>query len=109
MSRTSGKNVHCINANIFFKIELEKNVLGIMIYNTKILNTKTFSDSYYCSFLRPQILALVGSPRSRPALLDLAHSFSKNYGLCITCEVFVVRLYCILMICKCKTMDIRAA
>uniref|UniRef100_A0AAX7UXF4 Solute carrier family 12 member 3 n=1 Tax=Astatotilapia calliptera TaxID=8154 RepID=A0AAX7UXF4_ASTCA len=38
---------------------------------------------------RPQILVLTGSTRSRPALLDLAHSFSKNYGLCITCEVFV--------------------
>uniref|UniRef100_A0A3B5BK70 Solute carrier family 12 member 1 n=1 Tax=Stegastes partitus TaxID=144197 RepID=A0A3B5BK70_9TELE len=38
---------------------------------------------------RPQILALTGPPRTRPALLDLAHSFTKNYGLCITCEVFV--------------------
>ncbi|XP_072237016.1 solute carrier family 12 member 1 [Leuresthes tenuis] len=38
---------------------------------------------------RPQILALTGSARSRPALLDLAHSFTKNYGLCLTCEVFV--------------------
>uniref|UniRef100_UPI0037E8B37A solute carrier family 12 member 1 n=1 Tax=Semicossyphus pulcher TaxID=241346 RepID=UPI0037E8B37A len=38
---------------------------------------------------RPQILALTGSSRTRPALLDLAHSFSKNYGLCLTCEVFV--------------------
>uniref|UniRef100_A0A8C4ESU5 Solute carrier family 12 member 1 n=1 Tax=Dicentrarchus labrax TaxID=13489 RepID=A0A8C4ESU5_DICLA len=38
---------------------------------------------------RPQILALTGSARTRPALLDLAHSFSKNYGLCLTCEVFV--------------------
>ncbi|KAF3832874.1 hypothetical protein F7725_026539 [Dissostichus mawsoni] len=37
----------------------------------------------------PQILALTGSARARPALLDLAHSFSKNYGLCLTCEVFV--------------------
>ncbi|KAM9366885.1 solute carrier family 12 member 1 [Symphorus nematophorus] len=37
---------------------------------------------------RPQILALTGSTRSRPALLDLAHSFTKNYGLCLTCEVF---------------------
>uniref|UniRef100_A0A4W6C4G9 Solute carrier family 12 member 1 n=1 Tax=Lates calcarifer TaxID=8187 RepID=A0A4W6C4G9_LATCA len=37
---------------------------------------------------RPQILALTGSARTRPALLDLAHSFSKNYGLCLTCEVF---------------------
>lgn len=41
-------------------------------------------------FCRPQILALTGSARSRPALLDLAHCFSKNYGLCLTCEVFVV-------------------
>ncbi|XP_054474326.1 solute carrier family 12 member 1 [Anoplopoma fimbria] len=38
---------------------------------------------------RPQILALTGAARARPALLDLAHSFSKNYGLCLTCEVFV--------------------
>ncbi|XP_032392331.1 solute carrier family 12 member 1 [Etheostoma spectabile] len=38
---------------------------------------------------RPQILALSGSARARPALLDLAHSLSKNYGLCLSCEVFV--------------------
>nr|XP_057945470.1 solute carrier family 12 member 1 isoform X1 [Doryrhamphus excisus] len=38
---------------------------------------------------RPQILALTGAARTRPALLDLAHSFSKNYGLCLTCEVIV--------------------
>ncbi|XP_042262818.1 solute carrier family 12 member 1 [Thunnus maccoyii] len=38
---------------------------------------------------RPQILALTGSARTRPALLDLAHGFSKNYGLCLSCEVFV--------------------
>ncbi|XP_013881432.1 solute carrier family 12 member 1 [Austrofundulus limnaeus] len=38
---------------------------------------------------RPQILALTGSAKTRPALLDLAHSMTKNYGLCLTCEVFV--------------------
>ncbi|XP_038139320.1 solute carrier family 12 member 1 [Cyprinodon tularosa] len=38
---------------------------------------------------RPQILALTGSARARPALLDLAHSMTKNYGLCITCEVLM--------------------
>uniref|UniRef100_A0A3P8V8M6 Solute carrier family 12 member 1 n=1 Tax=Cynoglossus semilaevis TaxID=244447 RepID=A0A3P8V8M6_CYNSE len=38
---------------------------------------------------RPQILAMTGSPKIRPALLDLAHSLSKDFGLCITCEVFV--------------------
>uniref|UniRef100_A0A8C7ZSZ2 Solute carrier family 12 member 1 n=1 Tax=Oryzias sinensis TaxID=183150 RepID=A0A8C7ZSZ2_9TELE len=37
---------------------------------------------------RPQILVLTGSAQNRPPLLDLAHSFTKNYGLCITCEVF---------------------
>ncbi|XP_077050762.1 solute carrier family 12 member 1 [Siphateles boraxobius] len=38
---------------------------------------------------RPKCLVMTGSPRSRPALLDLAHSLTKNYGLCLTCEVFV--------------------
>ncbi|XP_028984649.1 solute carrier family 12 member 1 isoform X2 [Betta splendens] len=38
---------------------------------------------------RPQMLVLTASARSRPALLDLAHSFSKNFGLCLICEVFV--------------------
>ncbi|XP_017321155.1 solute carrier family 12 member 1 [Ictalurus punctatus] len=38
---------------------------------------------------RPQCMVLTGPPKTRPALLDLAHSFTKNYGLCITCEVFV--------------------
>ncbi|KAK7912580.1 hypothetical protein WMY93_012791 [Mugilogobius chulae] len=38
---------------------------------------------------RPQILALTASVRTRPALLDLAHSFTKTFGLCVTCEVFV--------------------
>uniref|UniRef100_A0A6Q2Y8P4 Solute carrier family 12 member 1 n=1 Tax=Esox lucius TaxID=8010 RepID=A0A6Q2Y8P4_ESOLU len=38
---------------------------------------------------RPQCLVLTGAPKNRPALLDLAHCFTKNYGLCLTCEVFV--------------------
>ncbi|XP_070831927.1 solute carrier family 12 member 1 [Chaetodon trifascialis] len=38
---------------------------------------------------RPQILVMTGPSRTRPALLDLAHSFTKNYGLCMNCEVFV--------------------
>uniref|UniRef100_A0A674NZL0 Solute carrier family 12 member 1 n=1 Tax=Takifugu rubripes TaxID=31033 RepID=A0A674NZL0_TAKRU len=37
---------------------------------------------------RPQILAMTGSVRDRPALLDLANSLTKNYGLCLSCEVF---------------------
>ncbi|CAL9701392.1 unnamed protein product [Knipowitschia caucasica] len=38
---------------------------------------------------RPQILVLTASVRTRPALLDLAHSFTKSFGMCLTCEVFV--------------------
>ncbi|KAM9481382.1 solute carrier family 12 member 1 [Clarias gariepinus] len=38
---------------------------------------------------RPQCIVLTGAPKTRPALLDLAHSFTKNYGLCLTCEVLV--------------------
>ncbi|XP_051953114.1 solute carrier family 12 member 1 isoform X1 [Xyrauchen texanus] len=45
-------------------------------------------DNHIKNF-RPQCLVLTGSPRTRPALLDIAHSFTKNYGLCLTCEVFV--------------------
>uniref|UniRef100_A0A8K9UDI1 Solute carrier family 12 member 1 n=1 Tax=Oncorhynchus mykiss TaxID=8022 RepID=A0A8K9UDI1_ONCMY len=41
---------------------------------------------------RPQCMVLTGAPKNRPALLDLAHCFTKNYGLCLTCEVFVVRV-----------------
>ncbi|XP_061100286.1 solute carrier family 12 member 1-like isoform X2 [Conger conger] len=38
---------------------------------------------------RPQCIVLTGAPNTRPALLDIAHSFSKNYGLCLTCQVFL--------------------
>lgn len=43
-----------------------------------------------CFLFRPQILVLTGSARARPALLDLAHSLTKNYGLCLSCDVLVV-------------------
>ncbi|KAL6479578.1 hypothetical protein MHYP_G00130110 [Metynnis hypsauchen] len=53
-------------------------------------NTLTLSgvDEHVKNF-RPQCIVLTGAPKTRPALLDLAHSFTKNYGLCLTCEVFV--------------------
>nr|CAD92101.1 putative Na/K/2Cl cotransporter [Anguilla anguilla] len=53
-------------------------------------NTLTLSgvDDHVKNF-RPQCLVLTSSPKTRPALLDIAHSFTKNYGLCLTCEVFV--------------------
>uniref|UniRef100_A0A8C9TY44 Solute carrier family 12 member 3 n=1 Tax=Scleropages formosus TaxID=113540 RepID=A0A8C9TY44_SCLFO len=38
---------------------------------------------------RPQCIVLTGAPRTRPALLDIAHSFTKGYGLCLTCQIFV--------------------
>ncbi|NXC83297.1 S12A1 protein, partial [Cercotrichas coryphoeus] len=37
---------------------------------------------------RPQCLALTGAPMVRPALLDITHTFTKNNGLCICCEVY---------------------
>ncbi|XP_050165075.1 solute carrier family 12 member 1 isoform X2 [Myiozetetes cayanensis] len=38
---------------------------------------------------RPQCIALTGAPMIRPALLDITHTFTKNNGLCICCEVFM--------------------
>ncbi|XP_066557497.1 solute carrier family 12 member 1 [Amia ocellicauda] len=38
---------------------------------------------------RPQCLVLTGAPKTRPALLDIAHSFTKNYGMCLSCQVFI--------------------
>lgn len=43
------------------------------------------------SIFRPQCIVLTGGPMTRPAVLDIAHAFTKNSGLCICCEVFVVR------------------
>eukprot|EP00076_Gallus_gallus_P010375 XP_004943856.3 solute carrier family 12 member 1 isoform X2 [Gallus gallus] len=37
---------------------------------------------------RPQCIVLTGAPMIRPALLDITHSFTKNNGLCICCEVY---------------------
>ncbi|XP_010157671.1 PREDICTED: solute carrier family 12 member 1 isoform X1 [Eurypyga helias] len=37
---------------------------------------------------RPQCIALTGAPMVRPALLDITHTFTKNNGLCICCEVY---------------------
>uniref|UniRef100_A0A8D0H570 Solute carrier family 12 member 1 n=1 Tax=Sphenodon punctatus TaxID=8508 RepID=A0A8D0H570_SPHPU len=37
---------------------------------------------------RPQCIVLTGGPMTRPALLDITHSFTKNNGLCICCEVY---------------------
>uniref|UniRef100_A0A671N2T3 Solute carrier family 12 member 1 n=1 Tax=Sinocyclocheilus anshuiensis TaxID=1608454 RepID=A0A671N2T3_9TELE len=57
------------------------------VNNALILSTV---DEHIKNFRCAQCLVMTGSPRTRPALLDLAHSFTKNYGLCLTCEVFVV-------------------
>ncbi|XP_005304081.1 solute carrier family 12 member 1 isoform X2 [Trachemys scripta elegans] len=37
---------------------------------------------------RPQCIVLTGGPMTRPALLDITHSFTKNNGLCICCQVY---------------------
>ncbi|XP_072138365.1 solute carrier family 12 member 1 isoform X1 [Mobula birostris] len=38
---------------------------------------------------RPQCIVLTGSPMSRPALLDLTLSFTKNFSLCICSQVYM--------------------
>ncbi|XP_069758934.1 solute carrier family 12 member 1 isoform X2 [Narcine bancroftii] len=38
---------------------------------------------------RPQCIVLTGSPMSRPALLDLTLSFTKNFSLCICSQVIM--------------------
>ncbi|XP_053573436.1 solute carrier family 12 member 1 [Bombina bombina] len=61
------------------------------LYFTNALNTAlelNTIDEHVKNF-RPQCLVLTGGPMARPALLDITHSFTKNTGLCICCEVFV--------------------
>uniref|UniRef100_A0A6J0TFG0 Solute carrier family 12 member 1 isoform X1 n=1 Tax=Pogona vitticeps TaxID=103695 RepID=A0A6J0TFG0_9SAUR len=47
----------------------------------------TTVDDHVKNF-RPQCIVLTGGPMTRPALLDITHSFAKNNGLCICCEVY---------------------
>ncbi|XP_069622125.1 solute carrier family 12 member 1 isoform X2 [Ranitomeya imitator] len=57
---------------------------------TKALNTAldlNIIDEHVKNF-RPQCLVLTGAPMARPALMDITHSFTKNIGLCICCELF---------------------
>ncbi|XP_077328086.1 solute carrier family 12 member 1 isoform X2 [Lithobates pipiens] len=61
------------------------------IYYTNALNTAlelNIIDEHVKNF-RPQCLVLTGAPMTRPALLDITHSFTRNIGICICCEVFV--------------------
>ncbi|XP_065268737.1 solute carrier family 12 member 1 isoform X1 [Emys orbicularis] len=45
---------------------------------------------------RPQCIVLTGGPMTRPALLDITHSFTKNNGLCICCQVYTgLRKLCV--------------
>lgn len=45
----------------------------------------------YC---RPQCLVMTGYPNSRPALLDLVHSFTKNVGLMVCGHIRTVSQSC---------------
>ncbi|XP_060115837.1 solute carrier family 12 member 1 [Heteronotia binoei] len=47
----------------------------------------TTVDDHVKNF-RPQCIVLTGGPMIRPALLDITHSFTKDNGLCICCEVY---------------------
>ncbi|KAM4678153.1 solute carrier family 12 member 1 isoform 1-T1 [Discoglossus pictus] len=61
------------------------------LYFTNALNSALELNTVeeHVKNFRPQCLVLTGGPMTRPALLDIAHSFTKNTGLCICCEVFV--------------------
>ncbi|CAH2274001.1 solute carrier family 12 member 1 isoform X3 [Pelobates cultripes] len=61
------------------------------LFYTKALNSAlelNGIDEHVKNF-RPQCLVLTGTPMTRPSLLDITHSFTKNIGICLCCEVFV--------------------
>uniref|UniRef100_A0A4W6G794 Solute carrier family 12 member 2 n=1 Tax=Lates calcarifer TaxID=8187 RepID=A0A4W6G794_LATCA len=49
---------------------------------------------------RPQCLVMTGYPNSRPALLDLVHSFTKNVGLMICGHVRAVSIYLLVFVSR---------
>ncbi|CAJ1069672.1 solute carrier family 12 member 2 [Xyrichtys novacula] len=62
-----------------------------LIYNqalTHCLNLTGVED--HVKNFRPQCLVLVGYPNSRPALVQLVHSFTKNVGLMVCAHVKTV-------------------
>ncbi|XP_077377792.1 solute carrier family 12 member 2 [Festucalex cinctus] len=61
-----------------------------LIYNqalTQCLNLTGVED--HVKNFRPQCLVLTGYPSSRPALLQLVHSFTKNVGLMVCGHVWI--------------------
>uniref|UniRef100_A0A671P5D6 SLC12A transporter C-terminal domain-containing protein n=1 Tax=Sinocyclocheilus anshuiensis TaxID=1608454 RepID=A0A671P5D6_9TELE len=74
--------------------------------NALILSTV---DEHIKNFRCAQCLVMTGSPRTRPALLDLAHSFTKNYGLasCGTLEAHYADLDRVIKSCFIKQMKIQ--
>uniref|UniRef100_A0A8C4H0P1 Solute carrier family 12 member 2 n=1 Tax=Dicentrarchus labrax TaxID=13489 RepID=A0A8C4H0P1_DICLA len=63
-----------------------------LIYNqalTHCLNLTGVED--HIKNFRPQCLVLAGYPNSRPALLQLVHSFTKNVGLMVCGHIRTVR------------------
>ena len=63
--------------------------LGVVL-DSQVSCRDQFSHLLF-SIFRPQCIVLTGGPMTRPALLDITHAFTKNSGLCICCEIFVVR------------------
>uniref|UniRef100_A0A8C5Q1H3 Solute carrier family 12 member 1 n=1 Tax=Leptobrachium leishanense TaxID=445787 RepID=A0A8C5Q1H3_9ANUR len=57
---------------------------------TNALNSTLYLNSVdeHVKNFRPQCLVLTAAPMTRPALLDITHSFTKNIGLCLCCEIF---------------------
>lgn len=57
---------------------LRKPKKKVFIWSMNTANVNTQFNPF-----RPQCLVMTGYPNSRPALLDLVHSFTKNVGLMI--------------------------
>lgn len=59
-----------------------------------ISNVILFQDTYKCPFvffISPQIVALTGFPRNRPALIDFVSSITKKQSLLVCGHIFMVR------------------
>ncbi|KAH0619964.1 hypothetical protein JD844_014445 [Phrynosoma platyrhinos] len=92
-------NFSCFHASYAKSPEVNWGSSSQALYYVNAIDTAlelTTVDDHVKNF-RPQCIVLTGAPMTRPALLDIAHSFTKNNGLCICCEVYTAKaiaVYC---------------
>ena len=76
----------CRGSGVSFNIDLQE-IFDLM--RAPVMSVKSLSESKFL-VSRPQCLVLTGYPNSRPALLQLVHSFTKNVGLMVCGHVRTV-------------------